>query len=268
MVLSLCSGWKQDVCAQQRSEQLVQFDAGRGYGQKGSIEILFDTMRDRPVANAEFTLYQVAAMVDRGGYTVLELTGGFEGCGVQLKNLTAQQSKDASAALLEYQRANHISGDTKRTDANGKISWTGLQTGLYLLVPGQMQKYRTDPSLVSIPTNLNAQLLYDMSGESEGRKNSGSGVSAGRIRGTLYAGGEKPPKKTETIVTPGITPEQKTPEKLPQTGQLRWPILALSTVGAGLLFLGWWIGRKKRLFQGSDGAWDPSGSRSSGDFRV
>ncbi|MFR6589795.1 MAG: hypothetical protein ACLURV_06190 [Gallintestinimicrobium sp.] len=163
------------------------------------------------------------------------------------ENLTAQQSKDASAALLEYQRANHISGDTKRTDANGKISWTGLQTGLYLLVPGQMQKYRTDPSLVSIPTNLNAQLLYDMS----------VNPKAERIPDPVYPPEEseepstpevkKPPKKTETIVTPGITPEQKTPEKLPQTGQLRWPILALSTVGAGLLFLGWWIGRKKTV---------------------
>ena len=157
---------------------------------------------------------------------MLELTGGFEGCSVQLKNLTAQQSKDASAALLEYQRANHISGDTKRTDANGKISWTGLQTGLYLLVPGQMQKYRTDPSLVSIPTNLNAQLLYDMS----------VNPKAERIPDPVYPPEEseepstpevkKPPKKTETIVTPGITSEQKTPEKLPQTGQLRWPILA------------------------------------------
>ena len=132
------------------------------------------------------------------------------------------------------------------TDANGKISWTGLQTGLYLLVPGQMQKYRTDPSLVSIPTNLNAQLLYDMS----------VNPKAERIPDPVYPPEEseepstpevkKPPKKTETIVTPGITPEQKTPEKLPQTGQLRWPILALSTVGAGLLFLGWWIGRKKK----------------------
>lgn len=45
---------------------------------------------------------------------------------MQLKNLTAQQSKEASAALLEYQKANHISGDTKKTDANGKLSWTGL----------------------------------------------------------------------------------------------------------------------------------------------
>lgn len=131
-----------------------------------------------------------------------------------------------------------------------------------------MQKYRTDPSLVSIPTNLNAQLLYDMS----------VNPKAERIPDPVYPPEEseepstpevkKPPKKTETIVTPEITPEQKTPEKLPQTGQLRWPILALSTVGVGLLFLGWWIGRKKRLFQGSDGAWDPSGSRSSGDLRV
>ena len=28
----------------------------------------------------------------------------------EMKNLTAQQSKEASAALLEYQKANHISG--------------------------------------------------------------------------------------------------------------------------------------------------------------
>lgn len=246
MVLSLCSGWKQDVCAQQSQSSSSNLMQDVDTDKKGSIEILFDTMRDEPVANAEFTLYQVAAMVDRGGYTVLELTGGFAGCSVQLKNLTAQQSKDASAALLEYQRANHISGDTKRTDANGKISWTNLQTGLYLLVPGQMQKYRTDPSLVSIPTNLNSQLLYDMS----------VNPKAERIPDPVYPPEEseepptpevkKPPKKTETVVTPGITPDQKTPEKLPQTGQLRWPILALSTVGAVLLFLGWWIGRKKK----------------------
>lgn len=99
MVLSLCSGWKQDVCAQQSQSSSSNLMQDVDTDKKGSIEILFDTMRDEPVANAEFTLYQVAAMVDRGGYTVLELTGGFEGCGVQLKNLTAQQSKDASAAL-------------------------------------------------------------------------------------------------------------------------------------------------------------------------
>lgn len=120
MVLSLCSGWKQDVCAQQSQSSSSNLMQDVDTDKKGSIEILFDTMRDEPVANAEFTLYQVAAMVDRGGYTVLELTGGFDGCGVQLKNLTAQQSKDASAALLEYQRANHISGGYEKNRCKRK----------------------------------------------------------------------------------------------------------------------------------------------------
>ena len=115
----------------------------------------------------------------------------------------------------------------------------GLQTGLYLLVPGQMQKYRTDPSLVSIPTNLNAQLLYDMT----------VNPMAERIPDPVYPPEEseepstpevkKPPKKTETIVTPGITPEQKTPEKLPQTGQLTWPIPVMAASGIALFLLGW-----------------------------
>ena len=251
MVLSLCSGWKQDVCAQQSQSSSSNLMQDVDTDKKGSIEILFDTMRDEPVANAEFTLYQVAAMVDRGGYTVLELTGGFEGCSVQLKNLTAQQSKDASAALLEYQRANHISGDTKRTDANGKISWTGLQTGLYLLVPGQMQKYRTDPSLVSIP------------------KNSGSGVSAGRIRGTLYAGGEKAAEKDRDHRYTGnhFGAENTGEAASDRTAALADPGTFHSR---SRIAVSWMVDRskKKRLFQGSDGAWDPSGSRSSGDLRV
>ena len=103
MVLSLCSGWKQDVCAQQSQSSSSNLMQDVDTDKKGSIEILFDTMRDEPVANAEFTLYQVAAMVDRGGYTVLELTGGFEGCSVQLKNLTAQHSLTAAQAKLSGQ---------------------------------------------------------------------------------------------------------------------------------------------------------------------
>ena len=67
MVLSLCSGWKQDVCAQQSQSSSSNLMQDVDTDKKGSIEILFDTMRDEPVANAEFTLYQVAAMVDRGG---------------------------------------------------------------------------------------------------------------------------------------------------------------------------------------------------------
>ena len=34
--------------------------------------------------------------------------------------------------------------------------------------------------------------------------------------------------------------------KLPQTGQLWWPIPLLVLGGLGLLALGWWITRKKR----------------------
>ncbi|MFR6589794.1 MAG: hypothetical protein ACLURV_06185 [Gallintestinimicrobium sp.] len=59
------------------SEQLVQFDAGRGYGQKGSIEILL-TPCGR--ARCKCRVYPVSGCSNggSGGYTVLELTGGFE----------------------------------------------------------------------------------------------------------------------------------------------------------------------------------------------
>lgn len=96
------------------SEQLVHLMQDVDTDKKGSIEILFDTMRDEPVANAEFTLYQVAAMVDQGGYTVLELTGGFEGSNVQLKNLTAQQSKEARQHFWSIRKQITFPGIRKR----------------------------------------------------------------------------------------------------------------------------------------------------------
>lgn len=255
LTLVLCGSWKQTVCAEtgQGSTQTgSQANAMQDVDtdKKGSIEILFDTMKDEPVANAEFTLYQVAALVDRGGSTVLELTGGFEGCSVELKNLTAQQSKEAAAVLLEYQKANNISGNTKKTDANGKISWAALQTGVYLLVPGQMQKYRTDPSLISIPTNLEAQLLYDISVNPKAERIPDPGnppTEPTDPEDPTTPDVPKLTKETESIVDPEFDLEEEEPgEKLPQTGQLRWPILVLTAAGVSLLLLGWWIGRKKK----------------------
>ena len=49
MVLSLCSGWKQDVCAQQSQSSSSNLMQDVDTDKKGSIEILFDTMRDEPL---------------------------------------------------------------------------------------------------------------------------------------------------------------------------------------------------------------------------
>ncbi|MFR1660849.1 sortase [Gallintestinimicrobium sp.] len=240
MVLSLCSGWKQDVCAQQSQSSSSNLMQDVDTDKKGSIEILFDTMRDEPVANAEFTLYQVAAMVDRGGYTVLELTGGFEGSNVQLKNLTAQQSKGLRQHFWSIRKQITFPGIRKRLMQTESSAGQGCRPVCICWFRADA-KWRTDPSLVSILTNLNAQLLYDMSVNP--RPKEFRSVSAGRIETSTPE--VKSRRKRQNHRYTGITPEQKTPEKLPQTGQLRWLILALSAVGP-LLFLGWWIGRKKK----------------------
>ena len=109
-----------------------------------------------------------------------------------------------------------------------------------------MQKYRTDPSLISIPTNVKDQLLYDMS----------VNPKAERIPDPVY-----PPEESEEPTTPEVkktaekdrdrryTPNHSGAENTGEAAPDRTAALAdsgTSAVGAVLLFLGWWIGRKKK----------------------
>ena len=64
MVLSLCSGWKQDVCAQQSQSSSSNLMQDVDTDKKGSIEILFDTMRDEPVAKCR--VYPVSGCSNGG----------------------------------------------------------------------------------------------------------------------------------------------------------------------------------------------------------
>ncbi len=115
------------------------------------------------------------------------------------------------------------------TDEQGNASFNNLDTALYLVVrtkaASQNQAYFADPFLVSVPLLWEGQVNYVIN-------------VAPKYGWT--------PQDPDTPIEPTDPPQPQNPDKpafdgpkLPQTGQLNWPIPVLLVVGSILILMGW-----------------------------
>lgn len=190
-------------------------------GKKGSVSVtLLQRNTNKAISKVPFALYNVGNIEYSGNSLGFVYNEKFENAGMTLNDLQAEGLADY---LADYAAENNISGETKKTDEQGKIVWDNLELGLYLVVQTEniQGKYTTEPFLVSVPI----------------RESNGEGwiynVDASPKIGALPD--EKPEKPT--------TPE--TPSLI-QTGQLNWPIPLLAGSGVVIFAIGWMLTFMKR----------------------
>ena len=111
---------------------------------------------------------------------------------------------------------------SQETDANGRVSFDGLEVGLYLVMQDARgegeNRYFLSPFLITIPyRNADGSLSYDITADA------------------------KPIGIYKEQVPPPTPP---TPPTIPQTGQLWWPVAALGA--AGVLFVVMGMVRRSR----------------------
>lgn len=185
-------------------------------GRKGSIniEVSYD---GKPVSGGTLTAYRVAEIAEDDGNYSFALIGDFARSGESLTDI-------ASAALAEKLAgyAGETAGETKPIDGQGKVSFTGLELGLYLLVQDEAAKgySKIAPFLVSVPMNEDGVYLYDVDAS--------------------------PKAELKKAPQPSPTPCPPSGSKLPQTGQLNWPVPVLVLLGLGLFSAGWLLCLGKR----------------------
>lgn len=154
----------------------------------------------------EVTIYRVGD-VETDGFV---LTGDY----AQFE-LDDVQSAELAAAMAE-QAASDTDGETKTVGADGSVTFS-VEPGLYLIVQTGAGSdgglFR--PFLISMPN-------YE------------DGVYTNEVHATPKISTE-PEKPTPTTPTTPTTPSGK----LPQTGQLNWPIPLLAVSGLLLFVLGW-----------------------------
>ena len=174
-----------------------------------------------PVGGGTLTLYRVGEVQENNGDYSFAPTGDFVDCG---EVFDAVDEPELAQRLAEYAHEKALKGKTQSIRKDGTVCFEQLTLGLYLLVQETPAKGFSPaaPFVVSLPMLEEGKYVYEVDATT----------------------------KTELIhapTTPTPTPPIPDDPKLPQTGQLNWPVPLMAVGGLGLFILGWILcfGRKK-----------------------
>lgn len=185
---------------------------------KGVIDITM-TYEGKAVPGGSLTLYRVADVhVENGADYSFRFTSGYAACQASLDQLGDART---AQAIAEFTQKNKLSGTKAQIDNDGRISFTNLELGLYLLIQEDAAEgyEKVNSFLVSVPGRSDDQYVYQVN-------------ASPKL--------ELKPAPTEPSTEPPTTvpPTEPTPPQLPQTGMNQWPIPVLAIGGLFLIVLG------------------------------
>ena len=192
---------------------------------KGSITVTMH-QGETVVSGGSLTLYRE----EDGNYS-FALTGDFTGCGQSLTNI---QSAQLAKNLAQYVADHDLIGTTREINSSGTVTFPQLTLGLYLLVQNKAASgyNKAEPFLVSVPMRENGTYVYDVN-------------ASPKVEVEKASEPDNPsPVKPSSPTSPQSVKSQS---KLPQTGQLNWPVPVLAVSGMCLFAIGWMLrsGKKK-----------------------
>ncbi len=173
--------------------------------------------KNKAVPGGTLSIYRVGDIHEDDGNYSFVLSADFEKSGQSLEDL---ERKSLPSKLKSYANKKDIDPVKRKTiDKKGVVSFTDLPVGLYLVVqtkaaPGYAA---VDPFLVSLPYMKDGVYLYDLDAE----------------------------PKTDLEQDP--PPTTTKPSKVPQTGQLWWPVPILACAGLAMVALGFAMNRRKKF---------------------
>lgn len=193
--------------------------------EKGSIHMIMQ-YEDKAVPGGTLTLYHVGDILENDEGDTFVLTDAFAESGESLENI---QSARLAKQLAQYAKDHNIKGTEKKIDSKGSVLFSGLSTGLYLIIQTKAADgyNAAEPFLVSVPMQENGVYIYNVD-------------ASPKIE--LF-------REPET--TPTKTPEVPSKPMLPQTGQLNWPVPVMVVLGLILFSAGWTLrcGKKKGSYE-------------------
>jgi hypothetical protein len=181
----------------------------------GSIAISM-THQGEPIPGGSLTLYRAADVVSSDGDYLFAYTADFAECTIPVTELA---SADLPRALADIARDKNMEGITLALDDGGKVKFSELELGLYLLIQQEAAPgfKKVNPFLVSVPQNVDGHYIYDVD------------TAPKNLPG---------PDEETTPPPPPPPPTGPDGPDLPQTGQLNWPVPVLAVLGMLLVAAG------------------------------
>lgn len=183
---------------------------------KGSLSITF-TYKGEPISSGnEVGIYKVADVVEDEGFKFV-FRDAFAAEGKVPENLEEVNGSLASKLdRIAQEKRVTMYRKAQKLDADGSVTFSDLEVGLYMVVHTKKTEitlsdkskviYTINPFLVSIPQKENGKLNYDVV--------------------------TKPKVSPDKTTTPPPKKDTPPPKRIPQTGQLWWPVMVMGVTGA------------------------------------
>lgn len=145
----------------QRLACLLLGTAGVRAALTGTMRITLLDEEDTPVPNINVTLCQVAVTA-AGGTT---LTPQFEQLPLSVDQLCNDSGAQHAETVYQYVHAKELDGSVQTTNSKGVVYFEGLEQGIYLVFEEGGQGVSFQPYLVTLPVQINGQLIYHVSSQ-------------------------------------------------------------------------------------------------------
>ena len=192
--------------------------AGLDLSRSGSLMLQLSDSQGNAASGGEYLLYRVGEPVIRESGLRFELAPDFQGSGVSLDDPGANRLAESLAVYAGAHPA--LPCRTQTADEEGCVRFEAVESGLYLVVqsaPDAAYPYeRMTPFVVSVPM--------------------GSESGDGWVWDVIARPKVEPTPAPSTSPRPTNPPEDS---RLPQTGQLKWPVPVLAVAGLALFAAGW-----------------------------
>lgn len=200
---------------------------------------------NRPIDGLKISLCKIASP-HGSGYV---LTEDFAGTGIAVNTIANDPSPAHAKALAAYVEEQELSS-LSAVSEYGQVFFSGMDEGIWLAYckDGQMQSF--EPFFVFLPLSVGDTLYYDVKAapktgtEEPSVPGDGPGGDSDEEPGKQPDGkpGKQPNGKPskQPVEKPGKRPVEKPSgaSKLPQTGQLWWPVGLIGMAGLSMILLG------------------------------
>ncbi|MGM9587390.1 MAG: LPXTG cell wall anchor domain-containing protein [Candidatus Limivicinus sp.] len=201
-------------------------------GRIGSITV---TMRygGKPLPGGELTIYQVGKVDGADGDYWFRAKELYKNWDEDIRHLEDADVEKLAAELAVYVEEKKIAGIHAPIDDYGKAVFDnyghGLQQGLYLVIQTETATgfEKISPFLVSLPYYDGEEYVYHVTAAAKNEL-------------------EQTAKKDNSTGSSGSSSTSKPGTKLPQTGQLNWPVPVMVISGMTLFVIGWVLRFRKR----------------------
>ena len=124
----------------------------------GRITVTLADKENKGIDGMTVSLCQIAGLDG----TRYQPTAAFETSGISLSGIVSSPDETVAKAVFDYVKGQDIRG-VSRISENGRVSFSDLDLGIWLVYPEGDSRYTFNPYIVLLPYGANGDLYYEVS---------------------------------------------------------------------------------------------------------